>query len=1001
MVLGKMDYSDYDSSSMYSDESGLEVPNTTTIRLRPHSQSSSERTNSYRFSMANLEETHEAELDAILGELSLLEQHATKSTTNSNGTESKTNMNNIQTTAAIMSPIRNGRTHSRSNSTVSGVTNSSISISSESGNGSGSDSGSAGAMRESRTESPDNDSAFSDTVSLLSSESSASSNISNLTGNGKNILSMNLNLLQCDSAKAAKIHLALQKLEQASIRRLFVKAFTADGASKSLLVDESMTCGHVTRLLADKNHVQMEPLWALVEHLPDLQMERLFEDHELLVDNLMNWSNDSKNRVLFLQRSDKVALFHTPEKFLNGTQMAPGNDHDEHTRTMLLDEHFSSGNQIAMEGPLYVKIESKKVWKRYHFVLRASGIYYYPKEKTKSPRDLLCHSLFAGNDVYKGIGWKKKHKAPTEYTFALKSQKETTCSAKGNARGIKMLCAEDMETLEKWVMAIRVAKYGKQLLDNHRALVEDLANEELDKFSSNRSSSIGSIVSSVPSQCSSNESTNIVNNNNTMASSNGRLSRASSSSSSGCLSDENNAFDSDFPTGTIKRKPSMKPNLPLTSMTRQLKERNSIDDSSNPASPERGGTLTRRHSRRRSEESGGSNNSTLKRRPNNCARGSVDSSSTQASSLNSPSTPTTHVPIIINNVDHIDASPISPLEAMPSCMTDSMFSLPPPPEGDSLLTGSTFSLDSLPAPPSPSELNAMNELQQSMQPPPPPPNDLQPIYVSQQKMCFINNINNNNPIQQIAGFDECDRVSDAPKVSNEIQSQPIYVSSIKPSIKAPPYKNPPAYNGAPSSPSSISSPSAQKTVTFADSPILLRRKVCFEDEVVGNQSPQQNPSSPRRMSKDTAAPMPPPRAEGTRLSTISSPRRLADSTSNPPHDFLQDLQRVMRKKWQISQKCKLEPTTTPHEVLGFRDFDNNAAGMNMEYHDTSHYYRESSNVSNWVQEHYGAVTVDNLYANLGTAAAGDRCTAPLPIMKKRPPPPPPKRNTTTVLTHRT
>lgn len=46
----------------------------------------------------------------------------------------------------------------------------------------------------------------------------------------------------------------------------------------------------------------------------------------------MNWSNDSKNRVLFLQRSDKVALFHTPEKFLNGTQMAPGNDHDEHTR---------------------------------------------------------------------------------------------------------------------------------------------------------------------------------------------------------------------------------------------------------------------------------------------------------------------------------------------------------------------------------------------------------------------------------------------------------------------------------------------------------------------------------------------------------------------------------------------------------------------------------------------------------------------------------------------
>lgn len=77
---------------------------------------------------------------------------------------------------------------------------------------------------------------------------------------------------QGDSAKNAKIQLALQKLEQASIRRLFVKAFTVDGASKSLLVDENMSCGHVTRLLADKNHVQMEPHWALVEHLPELQM---------------------------------------------------------------------------------------------------------------------------------------------------------------------------------------------------------------------------------------------------------------------------------------------------------------------------------------------------------------------------------------------------------------------------------------------------------------------------------------------------------------------------------------------------------------------------------------------------------------------------------------------------------------------------------------------------------------------------------------------------------
>lgn len=57
-------------------------------------------------------------------------------------------------------------------------------------------------------------------------------------------------------------------------------------------------------------------------------------------------------------------------------------------------------------------------------------------------------------------------------------------------------------------------------------------------------------------------------------------SRASSSSSSGCMSDGGApssccevAFECDFhTTGTIKRKPSMNPKLPLTSITRQLKE---------------------------------------------------------------------------------------------------------------------------------------------------------------------------------------------------------------------------------------------------------------------------------------------------------------------------------------------------------------------------------------------------------------------------------------------
>jgi len=61
-------------------------------------------------------------------------------------------------------------------------------------------------------------------------------------------------------------------MKEASVKKLFIKAFSADGSTKSLLVDEKMTCAYVTRLLADKNHVHMDPKWGIVEHLPDLYM---------------------------------------------------------------------------------------------------------------------------------------------------------------------------------------------------------------------------------------------------------------------------------------------------------------------------------------------------------------------------------------------------------------------------------------------------------------------------------------------------------------------------------------------------------------------------------------------------------------------------------------------------------------------------------------------------------------------------------------------------------
>ncbi|XP_044316847.1 abnormal cell migration protein 10 [Drosophila rhopaloa] len=1044
------------------------------VKLRRHSDrpltpETKHLSHTYRISMANLEDSQESELDQILGELGLLEaQNSYAEASLLSGVGAPLAGSQVapppgmaqlagNAPSLVSMSAASSRSHSRTNSSISAdVSSCSSSGISENGHGIGliGAPGAAGMMvhppppggmtmgitlgvvtaREPRTESPDNDSAFSDTVSLLSSESSASSNTSlqqqqqqqhqQQHQQQKQQLATSEKLLHGGHgqhsgqqsgansiSKAAKIQLALHKLESASIRRLFVKAFTSDGASKSLLVDERMVCGHVTRLLADKNHVLMQSNWALVEHLGDLQMERLFEDHELLVDNLMTWNSDAGNRVLFQQRPDKVNLFARPELYLPGPQMAPGCQHDEQTRQMLLDEFFDSHNQMQLDGPLYMKADPKKGWKRYHFVLRSSGLYYFPKEKTKNTRDLACLNLFHGHNVYTGLGWRKKWKSPTDFTFGFKAVADSSLGK--SCRSLKMLCAEDLPTLDRWLTAIRVCKYGKQLWDSHKSLLEDLCLSRDDSVSqssfaaSMRSESISSISSAVPSQCGSVSSAISSMSNSTS----GRTSRASSSSSSGCLSDDNNGFDSEFTTGTIKRKPSMKPNLPLTTMTRQLKEVGEIticeSAGGDASSPERSGTLTRRHSRRKSQESNGSG--TLKRRPIPVPVAAavkqvepMGSASSTSSSSNSTPTP-----------------------------TPSICAKPAPGDAASLMCSSTLSLDSLPPPPPPPALDGSDDqdvygsqLSLASLPPPPPPEEVL-------AMSYAGPPSPTTPTP----------MSTPMIMPNSNGSLPPAVPAkpIKPAVKqpsgalkaAPPYKAPPDYVGPaqlPGPPLPPPPPTAQKKVSFADSPVLLRRKMCSPEPVLPQRSPSTTLSCHSNSSAGSAyqtyapGPMLPPRSDLARLSSqsngssseVTSPKRLQESASNPPRDFLKDLQRVMRKKWQVAQKCKAEPATTPHEVLGFRDFSNEdlLAAHNLNSGaNSSHYYRETANVSHWVQEHY-EYAHNALYENVhaqGRAggAGGDAGTPPLPpppgntvAAKKRPPPPPPKRSDKTHLTNR-
>ncbi|CAH0754233.1 unnamed protein product [Bemisia tabaci] len=785
---------------------GLDNVGSNSCNPRPASDLNPPRTDTYRLSMANLEDTQDVDLDAILGELCALESQYDKEL-------SQTSLNKSGATDISQ--------HRRSPSEAHGVA---------------------------RTDSPDNDSAFSDSVSLLSSESSASSGRTDATASS----SVSANQAG-QNGKTEKIRLALQKMREANIKKIFIKVFSLDGSAKSLLVDESMTCGYVTRLLAEKNHTSLEPSWGLVEYVNDLHMERVYEDHEMLVNNLMLWTRDSQNKLYFVERPERTLLFKRPELFHNDHLNTPLIEPlDEFTKNSIIEELLSGAGGPNIEGSLYIKTESRKGWKKYQSILRASGLYYLPKDKSssRSPKDMICLTKFENNEVYYGVGWKKKLKAPTEFGFAIK---HPCLQQPKSSKHIKYLCAEDSITMHRWVIAIRIVKYGRQLYDNYRSVLDgdEVDNEILDQ---------------------------------------------SDSGSSGC----DVAFESDFPSGTIKRKP---PKIPLTQTTRQLKDIASSNSNM--------------FSLRREEEI----YSTAVLDRSNGLYGNVDRRLTEE-------------PLDVNHCSERRVS---------------------------------VSID---------------------------------IANSPKERLVSNSLERNNIYGNCATLKRQSSL-DKNSIGTDRRTNEISVSKHQNSLD----KNSHRLGSG----------------EFIESAILTRPIVdnkpnLFVEREIDEAMIERSPSF-------SSLPPPPPELLASSL-TLNEDDDEVDLPPPPPprllppsEDFLQDLQRVMRRKWQVAQKCKLDVKMTPHEVLGFRDPPPGEAD-----------YRET-NVSNWVQEHYGSSTNSsqyNLYENIFAKSTPNKSTIlntnsnpgthkpktvtfnlppspviipdSVPIVKKRPPPPPPRAETTQLTT---
>lgn len=247
-----------------------------------------------------------------------------------------------------------------------------------------------------------------------------------------------------------------------------------DGGTQRVVVEENLRCIDLCHLLSLKLNVARSQTWTLVERIGQPRIERSLEDHEEVLQVYASWAKNkelSGNKFYFRQDFRKYEFFNSPLQFFSldmvdlGSQLDCLAESTELAKLITLQNILNQGERCpVVHSLLWYREPGKQSWKQSYFRVEGTELLILPPGQKESWQLQPVANLKDWN-VY--VPYDKNQSGPTAFQFCLKP---TRSIGPGSSGDLMWFCSGTEQQRQCWIIALRLAKFGKKLRENYKEL---------------------------------------------------------------------------------------------------------------------------------------------------------------------------------------------------------------------------------------------------------------------------------------------------------------------------------------------------------------------------------------------------------------------------------------------------------------------------------------------------------------------------------------------------